>query len=116
MDFYPVVSSEAFFIRYFINFRRVMEMLTKNFKLSPKMRVPAISRLQKVHNTDVALTALEQAGCNGVRAKFPSKDIVDGHKEQTLALLWTIIFKFQVGSSVIVLTFFCCVNAYIFYH
>lgn len=96
-EFDYAVKNLAVDLRCGIRLTRVMEMLTKNFKLSPKMRVPAISRLQKVHNTDVALTALEQAGCNGVRAKFPSKDIVDGHKEQTLALLWTIIFKFQVS-------------------
>ncbi|XP_042887717.1 abnormal spindle-like microcephaly-associated protein homolog isoform X1 [Penaeus japonicus] len=96
-EFDYAVKNLAVDLRCGIRLTRVMEMLTKNFKLSPKMRVPAISRLQKVHNTDVAIIALEQAGCSGVRAKFPSKDIVDGHKEQTLALLWTIIFRFQVS-------------------
>ncbi|XP_047489293.1 LOW QUALITY PROTEIN: abnormal spindle-like microcephaly-associated protein homolog [Penaeus chinensis] len=96
-EFDYAVKNLAVDLRCGIRLTRVMEMLTKNFKLSPKMRIPAISRLQKVHNTDVALTALEQAGCKAVRAKFPSKDIVDGHKEQTLGLLWTIIFKFQVS-------------------
>ncbi|KAG7164725.1 Abnormal spindle-like microcephaly-associated protein-like, partial [Homarus americanus] len=87
-------------LRCGIRLTRVMEMLTQNFNLSCKLRVPAISRLQKIHNTDITMAALESSGCVGVKAKFPSKDIVDGHREQTLALLWTIIFKFQVSLMV----------------
>ena len=74
-----------------------MELLTQNYSLSSKLRVPAISRLQKLHNTEVALTSLESSGCSGVRQTYPPKDIVDGHREQTLGLLWTIIFKFQAS-------------------
>lgn len=29
--------------------------------------------------------------------KVTSRDIVDGHREKTLHLLWTIILKYQVG-------------------
>lgn len=75
-----------------------MEMLTHKFNLSSKLRMPAVSRLQKIHNTNVAIDTLESCGCEGVKKKFPAKDIVDGHREQTLALLWTIIFKFQASS------------------
>lgn len=42
--------------------RRVMELLTQDWSLSPKLRLPAISRLQKVHNTDVALQVLKNKG------------------------------------------------------
>ncbi|KAK4314215.1 hypothetical protein Pmani_014496 [Petrolisthes manimaculis] len=84
-------------LRCGIRLTRVMEMLTNHYSLSDQLRVPAISRLQKVHNVDVVLKSLEDCGCPGVKTNIPAKDIVDGHREQTLALLWTIIFKFQVS-------------------
>ncbi|XP_069169176.1 abnormal spindle-like microcephaly-associated protein homolog [Procambarus clarkii] len=96
-EFGYAVTNLAVDLRCGVRLTRVVEMLTQKFDLSSKLRVPAISRLQKIHNTDVAMAALEGAGCVGVKTKFPSKDIVDGHREQTLALLWTIIFKFQVS-------------------
>lgn len=41
---------------------RVMELLTQDWSLSSKLRLPAISRLQKVHNVDVALQVLRSRG------------------------------------------------------
>lgn len=76
-----------------------MEVLTGQYTLSRQLRVPAVSRLQKVHNTEVALAALTHAGCS--TSNVAAKDIVDGHRENTLALLWAIIFKFQVGGCVL---------------
>ncbi|XP_040215825.1 abnormal spindle-like microcephaly-associated protein [Rana temporaria] len=78
---------------------RMMELLTHNWSLSKKLRVPAISRLQKMHNVEVALDVLTD---RGVQIKdergnaISSKDIVDRHRERTLALLWTIVLTFQV--------------------
>lgn len=43
-------------------FRRVMELFTLDWTLSRKLRIPAISRLQKVHNVDVALQVLKDKG------------------------------------------------------
>ncbi|XP_056379418.1 abnormal spindle-like microcephaly-associated protein [Hyla sarda] len=78
---------------------RTMELLTQNWSLSKKLRVPAISRLQKMHNIEVALNVLTQRGVEikderGVGVT--PKDIVDRHRERTLALLWHIVFTFQV--------------------
>lgn len=42
--------------------RRVMELLVQDWSLSPKLRLPAISRLQKVHNVDVTLQVLKSKG------------------------------------------------------
>lgn len=39
-----------------------MELLTKNWDLSKKLRIPAISRLQKIHNVDIALQVLKSQG------------------------------------------------------
>ena len=105
-----------------------MELLTQNWNLSKKLRIPAISRLQKMHNVDIVLEILKSRGIqlndehgkNQVMIKvffslkiklyvlcanglFPfagnailSKDIVDRHREKTLALLWKIALAFQV--------------------
>lgn len=42
--------------------RRTMELLTKNWNLSKQLRVPAISRLQKMHNVDIVLNVLKERG------------------------------------------------------
>ncbi|XP_069593468.1 abnormal spindle-like microcephaly-associated protein [Ranitomeya imitator] len=78
---------------------RTMELLTQNWSFSKKLRVPAISRLQKMHNVEVAFQALTERDVQlkderGVA--ITSKDIVDRHRERTLALLWQIVFTFQV--------------------
>lgn len=110
-----------------------MELLTQDWSLSSKLRLPAISRLQKVHNVDLALQVLRSKGVDlkDERGNYPtsarthaiilllrwlghchswccivaflfsgsnieSKDIVDGHREKTLGLLWKIMFAFHV--------------------
>ncbi|CAL4066042.1 unnamed protein product, partial [Meganyctiphanes norvegica] len=99
-EFDYAVTNLCVDLRCGIRLTRVVEVLTSQCNLSGALRAPAISRLQKVHNTDVALKALEANGNPGLRVKFPSKDIVEGHREQTLELLWTIIFKYQITSAV----------------
>lgn len=39
-----------------------MELLTQDWSLLAKLRLPAISRLQKIHNVDVALQVLKRKG------------------------------------------------------
>ncbi|XP_077188841.1 abnormal spindle-like microcephaly-associated protein [Paroedura picta] len=79
---------------------RTLELLSKNWNLSKKLRVPAISRLQKMHNVNLALQVLKD---HGIQLKdeygsgIDAKDIVDRHREKTLALLWKTIFAFQVN-------------------
>ncbi|NXW25427.1 ASPM protein, partial [Circaetus pectoralis] len=79
--------------------RRTIELLTKNWKLSKQLRVPAISRLQKMHNVDIVLNVLKERGIHlkdESGTSIDSRDIVDRHRERTLALLWKIVFAFQV--------------------
>ncbi|XP_033706282.1 abnormal spindle-like microcephaly-associated protein isoform X4 [Tursiops truncatus] len=81
---------------------RTMELLTRNWNLSKKLRIPAISRLQKMHNVDIVLEVLKSRGIqlNDEHGNtILSKDIVDRHKEKTLALLWKIVLAFQVDIS-----------------
>ncbi|XP_012933393.1 abnormal spindle-like microcephaly-associated protein [Heterocephalus glaber] len=81
---------------------RTMELLTQNWDLSKKLRIPAISRLQKMHNVDLVLQILKSRGIqlsDEHGNTILSKDIVDRHREKTLGLLWKIAFAFQVEIS-----------------
>nr|XP_008523960.1 PREDICTED: abnormal spindle-like microcephaly-associated protein isoform X2 [Equus przewalskii] len=81
---------------------RTMELLTGDQTLSKKLRIPAISRLQKMHNVDIVLQILKSRGIqlNDEHGNtILPKDIVDRHREKTLALLWKIAFAFQVDIS-----------------
>uniref|UniRef100_A0A2K5QKA3 Assembly factor for spindle microtubules n=1 Tax=Cebus imitator TaxID=2715852 RepID=A0A2K5QKA3_CEBIM len=81
---------------------RTMELLTQNWDLSKKLRIPAISRLQKMHNVDIVLQVLKSRGIelsDEHGNTILSKDIVDRHREKTLGLLWKIAFAFQVNIS-----------------
>ncbi|XP_052446988.1 abnormal spindle-like microcephaly-associated protein homolog [Carassius gibelio] len=98
-EFNFAVKNLAVDLRCGIRLVRVMELFTLDWTLSRNLRIPAISRLQKVHNVDVALQVLKNKGVDlkdehGVT--IDSRDIVDGHREKTLNLLWKIIFAFQV--------------------
>ncbi|KAJ4445160.1 hypothetical protein ANN_06961 [Periplaneta americana] len=77
-----------------VRLTRVMEIILQNKSLSRELRVPAVSRLQKIHNVNVALLALQGAGYV-LTGDITAKDICDGHREKTLSLLWQIIYKFQ---------------------
>lgn len=114
-----------------IDCRRILDLLEENLAIKRNLRVPAISRLQKIHNIDVVFTILKDIGIDMEKdgtfsflclvdfhsnfaiyenvfdptlyafisaKKVTSRDVVDGHREKTLHLLWTIILKYQVGS------------------
>ncbi|CDW59352.1 IQ and CH and CAMSAP CH domain containing protein [Trichuris trichiura] len=73
---------------------RLAGILSGNTNLCSDLRGPPISRLQKVHNVELAIKALTSIGIssNGVDANA----IVAGHREKTLGLLWQIIC-FKLG-------------------
>lgn len=73
---------------------RAMELITGARGLTQHCRVPAISRLQKIYNVNMALDALHQAGYI-LEGNINAKSIADGHCEKTLSLLWQIIHKYQ---------------------
>ncbi|NWS60151.1 ASPM protein, partial [Chunga burmeisteri] len=98
-EFDFAVTNLAVDLQCGIRLVRTMELLTKNWNLSKQLRVPAISRLQKMHNVDVVLNVLKERGIHlkdEGGASIDSRDIVDRHREKTLALLWKIVFAFQV--------------------
>ncbi|CAH0516691.1 unnamed protein product [Peronospora belbahrii] len=116
---------------------QIPEITSKPKSLSTFLRVPAQSRLQKVHNVEICLHFLQDkcgasaldnlksssetdkkrkpagrvrmssSGFAGLRTKVDekmvenlAKDIVNGHREKTLALLWKLISQFQLQSLV----------------
>uniref|UniRef100_A0A8C3ND75 Uncharacterized protein n=1 Tax=Geospiza parvula TaxID=87175 RepID=A0A8C3ND75_GEOPR len=98
-EFDFAVTNLAVDLQCGIRLVRTVELLTKNWSLSKQLRVPAISRLQKMHNVDIVLNVLKERGVHlkdETGASIDSRDIVDRHRERTLALLWKIVFAFQV--------------------
>ncbi|XP_058467772.1 protein abnormal spindle [Malaya genurostris] len=77
-----------------IRLTRVMEIILLKDDLTQSLRVPSISRLQKIHNVNLALKALEEADYQ-IAGDITAKDICDGHREKTLSLLWQIVYKFR---------------------
>ena len=105
-----------------------MEIMTNESRLKDKLRVPAVSRTNKVliligmgfwghtkatpsifsiinarfsyiikvFNVQLALNALRDSEAGSPPENQQAKDIVDGHLEKTLGLLWHIIFGFQL--------------------
>ncbi|CAL8347638.1 unnamed protein product [Gadus morhua 'NCC'] len=98
-EFNFAVKNLAVDLKCGIRLVRVMELFLQDWSLSRRLRLPAISRLQKVHNVDIAFQVLKAKGVD-LRDEqgsiIDSRDIVDGHREKTLSLLWKIIFAFQV--------------------
>ena len=56
--------------------------------------VPLSSHHQRLHNVEVALSSLGRSMPVYERS---AEAVVDGHREKTLALLWSIIFHFKVS-------------------
>lgn len=88
------VHNIALDIRDGVRLTKVMEIIMMKNGLLNQLRTPAISRLQKIHNVQVALNALKEANFVIV-GDITASDIADGHREKTLSLLWQIIHVFR---------------------
>lgn len=71
---------------------RVVEILFKGNPLSQKLRLPAISKLQKIHNVNLAFTRISEH--ISIEGNITTRDIVNGHREKILSLFWQIIYKY----------------------
>ena len=96
-EFDFAVTNIAVDVRCGVRLCRLMEILTKNQKITESLRLPASTRMQKLHNVGVALKALEKSAAGPPPEKPTAKDVVDGHLQKTLDLLWHVIFGFQIG-------------------
>jgi len=75
-----------------IRITRVVEILFKGSPLSQKLRLPAISKLQKIHNVNLAFTRISEH--ISIEGNIATRDIVNGHREKILSLFWQIIYKY----------------------
>lgn len=72
--------------------------IEEDWPLTPHLHYPVVSRAQKLHNVSLALTALQTAKGNPQRIE--AKDIVDGFREKTVGLLWTIVSRWGLDMLV----------------
>jgi len=75
-----------------IRITRVVEILFKGSPLSQKLRLPAISKLQKIYNVNLAFTRISEH--ISIEGNIATRDIVNGHREKILSLFWQIIYKY----------------------
>lgn len=64
--------------------------------LMSKLRLPSISRLQKLHNLNLALGSLRQRGVV-IPKDVNAHHIVDGHRDMVLKVMWSIIAHSCMG-------------------
>lgn len=77
-----------------IRLTKITEIICLRDDLTSKLRVPAISRLQRIYNVNLALNSLSELKFQ-LGGNITAADIVDGHREKTLSLLWQLIYKFR---------------------
>ena len=86
------IDNLAVDIRDGVRLARMTEILSdcRPKSLVAVLRLPAVSRLQKLHNIGVALESLHNIGVHGV-LEIAAHHIVDGHKEMVLKLMWSVV-------------------------
>jgi hypothetical protein len=107
------VSSLASDLRDGVRLARVAERLAAvgtgpaDRSLRGVLRVPAISRLQKLHNVQQTLLFLNQQDTRSVRSgstsfdvATDSKAVVDGNREGTLLVLWKLICGHELSCGI----------------
>ena len=77
---------------------RLSEIVTaKPFKkYMSSLRLPAVSRLQKKYNVNLAFSVIKDFGIS-IADGINSHHIMDGHREMVLALMWCIIAQCCLG-------------------
>jgi hypothetical protein len=87
-----VVSNLAVDLRDGVRLTRMVEILTEapTKSVMTTLRLPAVSRLQKLHNVGVAISKLTDFGIT-ITSDVNSHHIVDGHREMVLKLMWSVI-------------------------
>jgi abnormal spindle-like microcephaly-associated protein len=86
------VTNLATDVRDGVLLTRLSEIVTgKPFKSSmSSLRLPAVSRLQKKFNVNLAFSAIKDFGIT-IAEGINAHHIMDGHREMVLALMWCII-------------------------
>lgn len=69
--------------------------------LSQHLKFPCLSRATKLHNVEIALSALatiEDGIAAALVQDIKAEDIVDGYREKTVKLLWGLTSKYGLGA------------------
>ena len=73
----------------------------QSWVLSQHLKYPCIGRAQKVYNVQIALSALRGIhGVGQIAENLSAEDIVDGHREKTVTLLWSLVGKWGLDTLV----------------
>lgn len=93
------VSNMAVDLRDGVRLAKLAEILSGDRKLLilGKLRLPAVSRLQKVHNIKVVLSAFSDLSIPNVEFVQPNH-IIDGNRPIVLQFLWSIISRFNLST------------------
>lgn len=68
---------------------------------SQHLKFPCTARAQKIYNVQVALGALRAVhGVNQISESLSAEEIVDGHRESTMTLLWAMLGNWGLESFV----------------
>lgn len=69
--------------------------------LSQHLKFPCTARAQKIYNVQIALSALRgMRGVGYIAEDLRAEDIVNGHRERTVALLWALVGKWGLDTLV----------------
>ncbi|KAJ5157055.1 uncharacterized protein N7482_008155 [Penicillium canariense] len=73
----------------------------RDLPLSKHLKYPCVSRATKIHNVQIALSALNPIkGSGAILRDVRAEDIVDGYREKTIALLWALVSKWGLSGLV----------------
>lgn len=73
----------------------------QSWVLSQHLKVPCIARTQKLYNVQIALSALRGvSGMGRIVDGLKAEDIVDGHRERTVTLLWGLVGQWDLTKLV----------------
>lgn len=83
-----------------VRLARLTEILTTSpyQSLLKQLRLPAVSRLPKLHNVGLVLARLNEEFT--IPSGIAPHHVVDGHREKVLQLLWTLVAHFHLPSLV----------------
>lgn len=115
-EFYYQIGNLAVDVRDGIRLTRVVELLLyspphnpegegllssnkEKYPLTPQLKLPCTSRAVKLFNVQVALNAISSEA-NDIAHEVEAEDIVDGHREKTIALLWQLVTKWGFAGLV----------------
>ena len=69
--------------------------------ISRHLKMPCLGRAQKIYNVQLALSALQEHGRLGDGVlDVTAEDIVNGHREKTLSLLWSLVATYGLDALI----------------